>query len=268
MNNLDKYKSDLKKLISEGNKLIISMQFECYPEQYEEHFKTKSKKSFDDFKKNRKPIKEYYQTWYSEALILLNQLLPDRVADFKKLYEKPKTRKSIEHSNYVIEDYLQGLVVTRGYQNEKIVGPESALNQLEQQIAIVKSIEKRFESSLFDIKQLTQAEIFDSELDSARELNKKGFVRGAGAIAGVVLEKHLGQVCVNHKIRITKKNPSISDFNDKLKTAEVIETKDWRKIQHLGDIRNLCDHNKDKEPKKEDAEDLIDGVERLIKNLY
>ncbi len=268
MRNIDKYKSDLKDLISDGDKLILSMQFECYPGQFEEHFKTKSKKSFDDFKKNRKPIKENYQSWYSEALVLINQLLPDRVADFRKLYEKPITRKSIEHGNYVIEDYLQGLTVTRGYQNEKIVGPESALNQLEQQVAIIKSIEKRFESSLFDIRQLTQAEIFDSELDSARELNKKGFVRGAGAIAGVVLEKHLAQVCENHKIRITKKNPSISDFNDKLKTAEVIETKDWRKIQHLGDIRSLCDHNKEKEPNKEDAEDLIDGVEKIIKTLY
>ncbi|MCD8433672.1 hypothetical protein LNJ05_12955 [Tenacibaculum finnmarkense genomovar ulcerans] len=268
MTNLDKYKNDLKKLVSEGNKLLLSMKFECYPKQFEEYYESKPKKDFDKFKKNRKPIKEYYQTWYSEALILLNQLLPDRVLDFKKLYEKPKTRKSIEHSNYVMEDYLQGLVVTRGYQEEKVVGPESALNQLEQQIAIVKSVEKRFESSLFDIKQLTQADIFDSELDSARELNKKGFVRGAGAIAGVVLEKHLAQVCINHKIRITKKNPSIADFNDKLKTEQVIETKDWRKIQHLGDIRNLCDHNKEKEPKNEDAEDLIDGVEKLIKTLF
>ena len=267
MNNLDKYKNDLKDLILEGNKLILSMQFECYPEQFEEHYKTEPKK-LENLKKNRRKIKEYYQTWYSEAMVLLIQLLPDRVLDFKKLYEKPKTRKSIEHSNYVIEDYLQGLIVTRGHLNEKIVGPESAINQLEQQVAIVKSIEKRFESSLFDIKQLTQAEIFDSELDSARELNKKGFVRGAGAIAGVVLEKHLAQVCKNHKIKITKKNPSISDFNDKLKTGEVIETKDWRKIQHLGDIRNLCDHNKEKEPEKEDAEDLIYGVEKLIKTIY
>jgi len=268
MKNLEKYKSDLKELISFGNKLYLSMQFECYPKDFEDHFKSKPKKEFDNFKKNRKPIKEYYQTWYSEALILLTQLLPDRVLDFKKLYEKPKTRKSIEHGSYVIEDYLQGLTVTRGYQAEKVVGPESALNQLQQQISIIKSVEKRFESSLFDIKQLTQADIFDSELDSARELNKNGFVRGAGAIAGVVLEKHLSQVCVNHKIRITKRNPSISDFNDKLKTSQVIETQYWRKIQHLGDIRNLCDHNKQKEPKEDDVEDLIDGVEKLIKTLY
>lgn len=267
MKNLEKYKEDLENLITDGNSLHMSMQFECYPEEFEEQVKPKLKKKYDDFVKKLKPFKDDYQTWYSESLVLLRQLLPDRINDFTKLYEKPKTRKEIKYGNYVIEDYLQNLTVTSGF-GERKVGPEAAINQFEQQIAIIKSVKKRFESKLFDIKQLTQADIFDSELDAARELNKKGFVRGAGAIAGVVLEKHLAQVCENHKIVIRKKNPSISDFNDKLKTGEVIEIKDWRKIQHLGDIRNLCDHNKEKPPKKEDAEDLIDGVERLIKTLY
>lgn len=42
----------------------------------------------------------------------------------------------------------------------------------------------------------------------------------------------------------------------------------WRKIQHLGDIRNLCDHNKDREPKNEEVEELIAGVETVIKTVY
>lgn len=266
MKNLEKYKEDLENLITEGDSLHMSMQIECYPKEFEEQLKPRLKEKYTAFVNNLKPFKQDYQTWYSESLVLLRQLLPDRVADFTKLYEKPRTRKVIEYGNYVIEDYLQNLTVMRGYETK--VKPEAAISQFEQQIAIIKSIKKRFESRLFDIKQLTQADIFDSELDAARELNKKGFVRGAGAIAGVVLEKHLAQVCENHKIKITKKNPSISDFNDILKTAEIIETKDWRRIQHLGDIRNLCDHSKEKEPKKEDAGDLIDGVEKLIKTLY
>ena len=133
---------------------------------------------------------------------------------------------------------------------------------------ILKSIERRFESSLFDIRQLVQADLFDSELDAAKELNKNRFSRGAGAVAGVVLEKHLGQVSLNHNLKITKKNPSISDLNDSLKSSEIYETPTWRKIQHLGDIRNLCDHNKDREPKKEEVEELILGVEAIIKTVY
>lgn len=268
MTNLEKYKEDLDRLISEGEMLSFSMKYECYPKEFEEELKPKLKEKYKDFVKNCKPFRGQYQNWYSESLLLIKQLLPDRLNDFVKLYEKPKTRKSIEHGNYVIEDYLQSLYVSKGYTNEKIVGPDSAINQFEQQLSIVKSVKKRFESSLFDIRQLTQADIFDSELDAAAELNNKGFMRGGGAIAGVVLEKHLSQVCKNHKIKIAKKTPSISDFNDKLKSAEVYETPIWRKIQHLGDIRNLCDHHKTTAPTKDEVQELIKGVGGIIKTIY
>jgi hypothetical protein len=136
------------------------------------------------------------------------------------------------------------------------------------QLAILKSVESRFESTLFDIRQLFQADLFDSELDAARELLKHNFVRGAGAISGVVLEKHLSQVATNHNITNRKKNPSISDFNNLLKNGGVLDTPSWRQIQRLGDIRNLCDHNKEREPSKEEVEELVDGVEKFTKTLF
>ena len=138
----------------------------------------------------------------------------------------------------------------------------------ENQLGIVRAAKIRFESSLFDIKQLVQADLFDFELDTSRELNKRGFTRGAGAIAGVVLESHLSQVCENHKIKVRKKNPTINDFNQPLKDNNVIEMKDWRFIQHLADLRNLCDHKKKKEPTKEDIEELINGVDKITKTIF
>lgn len=269
LTNLEIYKNDLKSLIEKGDKLYVSMNYNCHPDAV----KKQIKEAFNDDKKEKEYIKKIlpfnkeYQSWYSESLVLIKQLMPERLSDFIKLYEKPKTRKTIEYGNYVIEDYMQNLSVTTGFGDKK-VGPEAAIYQLDQQINIIKSVERRFESTLFDIKQLVQADLFDSELDAARELNKKNFFRGAGAIAGVVLEKHLAQVLKNHNIKITKKNPSISDLNDNLKNSEVYETTTWRKIQHLGDIRNLCDHNKEKEPKKEEVEELISGVEAIIKTIY
>ena len=65
------------------------------------------------------------------------------------------------------------------------------------QLKILESVRTRFDTSLFDIAQLVRADLFDSELDAARELAKNGFLRGAGAIAGVILERHLAQVCAN-----------------------------------------------------------------------
>jgi hypothetical protein len=266
--NIEKYKSDLKLLIDKGDNLEISIKYECYPEKIKERIKVvlKDDDKVRDYIKKILLFKKEYQIWYSESLVLIKQILPDRINDFVRLYEKPKTRKSIEYGNYVIEDYLQDLIVRKGY--DKKVGPEAAISQFEQQLNILKSIERRFESSLFDIRQLVQADLIDSELDAAKELNKNKFTRGAGAIAGVVLEKHLGQVLINHNLNSTKKNSSISDYNEILKIAQVYDTPTWRKIQHLGDLRNLCDHNKTREPKQEEVDELITGVDAIIKTVY
>ncbi|WP_242912365.1 hypothetical protein [Brevundimonas pishanensis] len=193
--------------------------------------------------------------------------MPDRLNDFVRLHEKPKSRKDIGFGNYVMEDYLQGLKVTTGYGDVK-VDPSAAMPQFEQMINIVAATKRRFDSSLFDIKQLVQADLFDSEISAARHLLKQKFARAAGAMAGVVLERHLAQVCSNHDVKIAKKNLTIADFNDSLKSAEVIDIPIWRGITRLGDLRNLCDHNKEREPTIEEVDDLISGVDRLLKTLF
>jgi hypothetical protein len=136
------------------------------------------------------------------------------------------------------------------------------------QLAIVKSAKKRFESSLFNIHQIVQANLFDSELEAAEELLKNGFLRGAGAVAGVVLEKHLGQVCINHNVKIKKRNPHISDYNDALKKEDIIDVPNWRFIQRLGDLRNLCVHKKGRNPTEDEVAELIKGVEKITKSLF
>jgi hypothetical protein len=129
-------------------------------------------------------------------------------------------------------------------------------------------VKARFESSLFDIRQLVQADLFDSELDAAKELAKNKFTRAAGALAGVILERHLAQVCDNHGIKVAKKAPGISDLNNTLKEAGVIDVPQWRFVQHLADIRNLCDHNKKMDPTAEQVNDLMAGVMKITKTLF
>jgi hypothetical protein len=120
----------------------------------------------------------------------------------------------------------------------------------------------------FDIRQLLQADLFDSEIDAAGHLLKNKFGRAAGALAGVVLEKHLYEVCSSHKLPMQKKDPTISDLNDALKNAGLIETAQRRFVQHLGDIRNLCHHNKKTEPTTEQVQDLLDGVAKVTKTIF
>ncbi len=269
--NIEKYRKDLDRLIEYGKILSLSAQYAFLTDEFEKTLK----KKFKDDKKVKAYIKclpsftSEYQLWYSEALVLIKQLLPDRLADFVRQYEKPKTRrKEITNENYVIEDALQGLNITQGYEKKVVVDGCAAIPRFEQQISIIISVKNRFESSLFDIRQLVQADLFDSELDSARELINKGFIRAAGAIAGVVLEGHLAQVCENHKVTIRKKNPGINDLAETLKKSNIIDTPVWRNIQRFADLRNLCDHKKKTDPVKNDIEELIEGVAKVIKTLF
>ncbi len=278
MTNLDRFKKDLEKLVGTGSQLEFGMKYACFPDEMKGIFKTAFQKEAADDKTAEKQtaefiaalpsFKEAYQPWYSETLALLRQLLPDRVADFRAHYEKPKGRKAITCESYRIEDYLQGLSVASGIYKEKIVGPDAAIPHVEQQCAILKAAKARFESSLFEIRQLVQADLLDSEISAAEELANHKFIRAAGAVAGVVLEKHLAQVCNDHSLAISKKKPTISDFNNALKEAEVIDVSQWRFIQHLGDIRNLCDHGRSPDPSLEQAVDLVQGVRKITKTVY
>jgi hypothetical protein len=265
--NLDRYKKDLDSLLTGGDELHLAMQAECFPEQIERALKENTDKMKEALKALPRFI-EAYQPRYSEAKVLIRQLLPDRLSDFVRHYEKPKPRKDITYENYRIEDYLQGLNVTRGWEKEKIVGPDAAIPHFRQQLAILKSVKARFESSLFEIRQLVQADLFDSELDAAKELAKNKFTRAAGALAGVVLERHLTQVCDNHGVKVGKKAPGISDLNNALKDANVIDVPLWRFVQHLADIRNLCDHSKKAEPTVDQVDDLVAGVMKVTKTLF
>ncbi len=223
------------------------------------------KKKSATFVKALPNFKVGYEAWYSEALSLLRQVLPDRATDFVGLYQKPKSRKSIQYGNYVMQDYLQGLQAT--YLGDVKVDASAAIPQFRQQLAILKAARTRFDNTLFEIRQLVQADLFDTEIAAARELLKGKFLRAAGAVGGVVLEKHLRQVCDDHAIKVVKKAPGITDLNELLKANGVIEVPQWRHISMLGDIRNLCVHNKQKEPTAEQVVDLIDGTDKVIKTI-
>jgi hypothetical protein len=243
MTNLEKYKKDIDNLIKKGEKLLSILR---------------TNEALIKFRKE-------YEVWYSESLSLIKIVLPNRVEDFEKYYYQKGEKCLKEYITYT-PPRSEGMKLEFYYIPAEEV--DYAKSLFENQLGIVKAAKRRFESSLFDIKQLVRADLFDSELDAARELNKKGFTRGSGAVAGVVLEGHLSQVCENHKIKVSKKNPSINDYNQLLKDNDVIETPTWRFIQHLADLRNLCDHDKKREPKKEEIEELINGVEKTTKTIF
>ena len=262
--NLERFKHDLSKLIDLGKEMNFDLNFrqQTDVESLKKDVREKGAKLKGSFEKN-------YQLWYSEALALIKQMMPDRYLEFIQLYHGDGKRKQIDGTTYNIQDWLNGLrSPQRSYNTKNFEDGAVASNRFDTQLKILESLKARFESSLFDVAQMVRADLFDSELDSARELAKHGILRGAGAIAGVILEKHLALVCDNHSVSIRKKNPAINDFNQPLKDAGVLDVPTWRQIQRLGDIRNLCDHNKEREPTKDEVIELIDGVDKISKTLF
>lgn len=186
MTNKDKYIKDLNSLILRG----VELQRGLYNELRDEYKESFDKLSADEKEKFLKAsFKDNYNSWYNEALCLIKQLMPDRLDEFVSLYKLPKRKdQEISYLSYTISDYLLGVVV-KEMRYVKLNG-KAAVPKFQQQLQIVISLKDRFKSSLYDIEQLVQADMMDSEIDSAKLLLKNGFLRAAGAICGVVLEKH------------------------------------------------------------------------------
>ena len=255
MNNIQKYKDELKALVKLGMEMF----------NYMISHNQESKDASPEVVLN---VDGKYQSWYTESYAVIKQILPDRLTEFEQLYKGDGRRKEVNFSTYNIQDWLNGDRAGTFRREKRFDDDGAVCMRILSQVNILKSVEARFDSLLFDIQQLMQADLFDSELDAAKELAGRGFLRAAGAVAGVVLEKHLGQVGENHGIRTRKKNPTIGDFNDLLKDGGVLDVPSWRQIQRLGDIRNLCDHSREREPTKDEVAELISGVEKLTKTLF
>jgi hypothetical protein len=212
---------------------------------------------------DRLAFMDEYHEWYARSLIVVSSLLPDRLADFERLYRVDK-RKDINRSTFAIEDYLQGLDLREGLES---IAVEITAHKVANQLSILRSASARLGDTLSSIEGILQADLFDSEIEASRELKKTGHLRAAGAVAGVVLESHLAKVCQNHGTTVRKKNPTVSDFNDFLKNSDVLDIPTWRWIQRLADLRNLCVHSKERDPTPDEIQELIDGADKAIKTI-
>ena len=230
-----------------------------------------SQKELVKLARDEKEILEFsssYQKWYSRAHKLVSALAPERLDEFVSYYLINPKRKVTNFGSYVIQDYIKGV----GAQMDRYKNPlwdtnNAVMIRVMNQFQIISSLTSRIDSVLQDVTGHLFAELQDHELVAAEKL-KKISLRAAGALAGVVLERHLQRTAQNHNVKISKKNPTVSDLNDPLKQASVYDVPTWRKIQLLADLRNLCSHQKNIDPTKEQVDELITGVNSIIKSVF
>ena len=209
-----------------------------------------------------------YQQWYSRAYKIVQSLAPERLAEFVSYYLIDPRRKTTEAGNYVIQDYIKGMGARLNNYDKPLWDVHNLIAiRFYNQVQIINSLSDRIDNVLQDVTGHLFAELQDAELNAAVQL-KKINLRAAGALAGVVLERHLQRVAINHNTAPNKKNPTISDLNDPLKQAGVYDVPTWRKIQLLADLRNICSHQKNADPTEEQVDDLIAGTNAVVKSIF
>ncbi len=269
LKNKEIIKAELKELRQTGRFFLYDVAISEKKLTSEQIEQLEDSDRFKEYKKNSIDKKSAYQRWFTKSYNVVKTLLPDRHQEFYVLYKDDKRKNNeIGFLTYTISDYFLGLVVTKGWDKIEAVNPFSAFySKMEIQLTILDSCYDLLDSKLADIQGILQYELFENELQAAKDLLNKKYNRAAGALAGVTLEIHLSKVCETHNIKFRKQHPTISDFNEELKKSDLIDMPTWRLIQRLGDIRNMSVHSKEREPSKDEIEDLIKGVEKLIAEL-
>lgn len=145
--NLDSLDNELARLVRQGHMLKLAMQLACFPERTRATLEKTWLEKTDEFIAALPAFETDYRRWYSEAITIVRQVLPELYGDFVRRFEKPKARREITAENYRIEDYLQGLQVTRGETGETLVGRDAALPLYQQQLAILEAAAARTRSA-------------------------------------------------------------------------------------------------------------------------
>jgi len=216
---------------------------------------------FENWKdKKLTPDIQEYQVWYTKSLRTIQTLLPKRLEEFKSYYE-PQEIKHLNILTYKISYFLRGAIPVSKFDHI-----ESARLSLNMQIGILRSIHDNIDSILFNLEDSILYEYESDELAAAYKIFLIN-IRAAGALAGVIIEKHLKKIILHNQLSLKKSNPGINDLAQALKDNGVIDTPIWRKIGYMADIRNYCDHKKEREPKEEEVQTLLDDTNWLISNI-
>jgi hypothetical protein len=121
--------------------------------------------------------------------------------------------------------------------------------------------------SLFEVRILIEAELFDDFLEQAENLLRSGYYQPAAVIAGSVLEDGLRKLCDKQGVTLPDK-PKLDWMNAELAKQGVYNKLTQKKITSLADIRNNAAHGKWNEFQKSDVEEMLRSVRDFMEKNY
>ena len=204
-----------------------------------------------------------YQSWYSQVHHIVRIQHPSRLEDLERLYSVNPEASAMSFGTrglyYGMQTYVQD------------ADPDhrpAFVSGLEQQRGILLAVPNIIVLRVLEVAALVTADLVQGELAQATLLLESGFIRAAGAVAGVALEAHL-------KLLHDQSSPPLA-YGDKdtivplatrLRKAGVISLGAEKQCIAMADTRNTCDHKKKQDPTEEEVQELIDDVDRFTKRV-
>ena len=147
---------------------------------------------------------------------------------------------------------------------EKPMTMESSYSVAKRLGAVFNAVKDDFHGGyLNSIRNLVQAEVFESELEQAQELLDSGYKLASAVIAGVVLETSLRDLCDQEGISHGKLDKMNSDLAKQGKYNKLQQ----KRITALADIRNSAAHGKPEEFTEPDVQLMIRDIEGILANF-
>ncbi len=133
---------------------------------------------------------------------------------------------------------------------------------------VLKAAKDDYENEhLFEIRRAIEAELFDDFLEQAAYLLDSGYYQSAAVIAGCVLEDGLRKMCEAGGIALSNK-PKLDKMNADLAKGGIVSKLLQKRITLLADLRNKAAHGEWEQFNREDVEEMVPAVRRIMEKYF
>jgi hypothetical protein len=200
-----------------------------------------------------------YEVWYESCRrIILLYADHENTDNYQKFCEEYERMKTIIDLNAI------NLNSGKSVPDEPIFLKGLFISTFDIQVNILHTIRSIIYLTENNYKKVISADILNSELDEAEMLYEREFIRPAGIIAGIVLERYLKTLCEMNNIELGSRD-TLVPMAQKIRDSDKVPDFDlamFKSIDHLGTLRNKCAHPKE-EPKKNEVRELLDKTKKI-----
>ena len=199
----------------------------------------------------KRTAKRKHVEWEARGEGLIKEYQPEKVEKFRSYGEEIQQATA-----------LGGGRITE--ESPKAVSNRT-INAMDLQIGMIRGVLGKIEMEELRARREISARVSRDEIERAWSLFEDEFIRSAGVIAAVAVERELLTQCEETE-GVTEYNPNhgISRLAQTLYEADQISKTEWNDLKALASIRETCAHAED--PSKSAVRRLLSDSEEFIRS--